>query len=151
MDLLGHEKKLFFTSWLRTRRSQYSSLSAQPRNTSIGVAALHPPSLIEEAPATTPIYTGPDYLEALSEHEVVIRSPGISPRIPELLEARKSGTKFTSATNFFMEEARSIGARVIGITGRKGKSSTKLFNPSYCQYPLLRRALSRQYRKSASR
>ncbi len=58
----------------------------------------------------------------LSAYDVVIKSPGISAYRPELLEARRNGTRFTSATALWFAERP--GARVIAVTGTKGKSTT---------------------------
>ncbi len=58
----------------------------------------------------------------LSAFDVVIKSPGISSYLPELLDARRNGTRFTSATAlWFAEHSQS---RVIAVTGTKGKSTT---------------------------
>jgi UDP-N-acetylmuramoyl-L-alanine---L-glutamate ligase len=58
----------------------------------------------------------------LSAFDVVIKSPGISAYRPELLEARRNGTRFTSATALWFAE--SPHSRVIAVTGTKGKSTT---------------------------
>lgn len=58
----------------------------------------------------------------LSAFDVVIKSPGISAYRPELLDARRNGTRFTSATALWFAERP--GARVIAVTGTKGKSTT---------------------------
>lgn len=58
----------------------------------------------------------------LSAFDIVIKSPGISAYRPEMLEAQRNGTRFTSATAlWFAEHANS---RVIAVTGTKGKSTT---------------------------
>lgn len=58
----------------------------------------------------------------LSAFDVVIKSPGISAYRQELLEARRNGTRFTSATALWFAE--NPQARVIAVTGTKGKSTT---------------------------
>lgn len=58
----------------------------------------------------------------LSAYDIVIKSPGISAYRPEILEARRNGTRFTSATAFWFAEHAS--SRVIAVTGTKGKSTT---------------------------
>ncbi|HWG11586.1 MAG TPA: UDP-N-acetylmuramoyl-L-alanine--D-glutamate ligase [Rhodanobacteraceae bacterium] len=65
--------------------------------------------------------------DALSSHDVVIKSPGISAYKPELLAARARGTRFTSGTALWFGEnvrGESGDARVIAVTGTKGKSTT---------------------------
>lgn len=58
----------------------------------------------------------------LSAFDLVIKSPGIGGYRPELLDAQRNGTRFTSATALWFAE--NPDARVIGVTGTKGKSTT---------------------------
>src|SRR5690625_4875741 len=60
--------------------------------------------------------------EALAAFDFVIKSPGISIYKPEIIAARAHGTVFTSGTALWFGE--NPDARVIGITGTKGKSTT---------------------------
>jgi UDP-N-acetylmuramoylalanine--D-glutamate ligase len=69
----------------------------------------------------TVVATPPD-ADALAEHAVVVKSPGISAYKPEILAARARGTRFTSGTALWFGE--NPAARVVGITGTKGKSTT---------------------------
>ncbi|HET7562246.1 MAG TPA: UDP-N-acetylmuramoyl-L-alanine--D-glutamate ligase [Rhodanobacteraceae bacterium] len=65
--------------------------------------------------------------DELSKHAIVIKSPGISAYRPEILAARAQGTRFTSGTAlWFGENVLDQGgaARVVAITGTKGKSTT---------------------------
>lgn len=59
---------------------------------------------------------------ALFVHEIVIKSPGVSMYREEVRHARNSGTIFTSATELWLSEPRN--ARLVGVTGTKGKSTT---------------------------
>ncbi|HEY9110497.1 MAG TPA: UDP-N-acetylmuramoyl-L-alanine--D-glutamate ligase [Rhodanobacteraceae bacterium] len=70
--------------------------------------------------------SSPD-VNALSGHDVVIKSPGISAYKPEILAARELGTCFASGTSlWFAENAAGEGgdARIVAVTGTKGKSTT---------------------------
>ncbi len=58
----------------------------------------------------------------LSAFDIVIKSPGISAYRPELLDAQRNGTRFTSGTALWFAEH--ADARVIAVTGTKGKSTT---------------------------
>lgn len=58
----------------------------------------------------------------LSSFDVVIKSPGISDYRVEIIEARRNGTRFTSGTALWFAERPD--ARVIAVTGTKGKSTT---------------------------
>lgn len=65
---------------------------------------------------------GENYLnEALTGFNLVIRSPGIRPDLPQLQEAVKSGAKLSSATKIFFDECTKP---IIGVTGTKGKGTT---------------------------
>jgi UDP-N-acetylmuramoylalanine--D-glutamate ligase len=74
---------------------------------------------------TLDVRTEPPDADALSSHDVVIKSPGISAYKPEVLAARERGTRFTSGTAlWFGENVSGAGARVVAVTGTKGKSTT---------------------------
>ncbi|HET7557279.1 MAG TPA: UDP-N-acetylmuramoyl-L-alanine--D-glutamate ligase [Rhodanobacteraceae bacterium] len=60
--------------------------------------------------------------DALASHAIVIKSPGISAYRPELLAAQARGTVFTSGTALWFGE--NPDARIVAITGTKGKSTT---------------------------
>lgn len=68
------------------------------------------------------LLTGPLEGGALSRHEVLVRSPGVSPYRNALREARAAGVAFTTGTNLWMAEHP--GSRTLCITGTKGKSTT---------------------------
>jgi UDP-N-acetylmuramoylalanine--D-glutamate ligase len=54
--------------------------------------------------------------------DVVVRSPGVSVHRPQIEALRDAGTPVTTATALWLAERG--GARVIGVTGTKGKSTT---------------------------
>jgi len=65
--------------------------------------------------------TTPPDAAALSAFDIVIKSPGISAYRPEIIEAQHNGTLFTSGTALWFAEHPD--ARVIAVTGTKGKST----------------------------
>ncbi len=65
--------------------------------------------------------TGKGYLDSLKEFDIIIRSPGIPYNRQELKTARKAGVQMTSLTKIFFEYCP---AKIIGITGTKGKGTT---------------------------
>jgi UDP-N-acetylmuramoylalanine--D-glutamate ligase len=65
--------------------------------------------------------TAPADAAALSAFDIVIKSPGISAYRAEILEAQHNGTSFTSGTALWFAEHPE--ARVIAVTGTKGKST----------------------------
>jgi len=58
----------------------------------------------------------------LARHDLLIRSPGISPYRSELVELRRKGVQFSSASSLWFSQHPD--ARTICITGTKGKSTT---------------------------
>ncbi|MEQ1849797.1 MAG: UDP-N-acetylmuramoyl-L-alanine--D-glutamate ligase [Candidatus Peribacteraceae bacterium] len=77
------------------------------------------PLPVRQAGATRyPLITGADAFKNLSQFDILIKSPGISPYelSPSLV--------FTSPTQIFFDSIAHTGATVIGITGSKGKSTT---------------------------
>lgn len=67
------------------------------------------------------LHLGEEYLNYLTDYDIVIKSPGIPNKLEELVNAKKKGVHFTSQTEIFLELFRD---KTIGITGTKGKSTT---------------------------
>ncbi|MFA5954325.1 MAG: UDP-N-acetylmuramoyl-L-alanine--D-glutamate ligase [Patescibacteria group bacterium] len=64
---------------------------------------------------------GADYLHKLKEVDAVFRSPGTPFYSVEIQEALKSGVQITSGTKEFFQNCP---ARIVGVTGTKGKGTT---------------------------
>ena len=63
---------------------------------------------------------GPDYLEGLHE-DVIFRTPGLRPDVPELLEAKAHGAVITSEMEAFFAVCP---CPILGVTGSDGKTTT---------------------------
>lgn len=63
---------------------------------------------------------GPDYLQNLN-FDVIFKTPGMHPNVPELLEARERGALITSEMEAFFEVCP---CNTIGVTGSDGKTTT---------------------------
>lgn len=68
------------------------------------------------------VIDAPPNMAALASHRVVVKSPGISAYKPEIIEASGRGVRFTSGTALWFAE--NTAARVVAVTGTKGKSTT---------------------------
>jgi len=65
---------------------------------------------------------GPDYLKnGLRGFDVIFRSPAFRLSLPEIVEAKNSGAVITSTTKLFFDLCP---AKIIGVTGTKGKGTT---------------------------
>ena len=70
-----------------------------------------------------PIVLGREAITAaITNHDVVVKSPGISLYDPLVLQAQAAGVRFTSLLNLWF--ADHPAARTICVTGTKGKSTT---------------------------
>ncbi len=67
------------------------------------------------------IKSGEGYLDNLDQFDIIVRSPGVPWLTPELISARDRGTPVTSQTEVFLANCP---AKIIGVTGTKGKSTT---------------------------
>ncbi|GAC1574040.1 MAG: hypothetical protein NVS3B9_5360 [Candidatus Doudnabacteria bacterium] len=64
---------------------------------------------------------GSQYLDNAKDYEIIFRSPGIKLSELRLVEAAQSGTIITSQIKYFFENCP---AKIIGVTGSKGKGTT---------------------------
>lgn len=64
---------------------------------------------------------GESYLRDLGDADIIVRTPGMNPRLPELETLRKQRKEFTSLTKLFFNFCK---APIIGVTGTKGKGTT---------------------------
>ncbi len=65
-------------------------------------------------------FGGDDYLSAINDYDLIVKSPGVPIHLPEIEAAYRQG-KITSQTEIFFEKCP---GKIIGVTGTKGKSTT---------------------------
>ena len=63
---------------------------------------------------------GDDYLEHLS-HDIIFRTPGLHPDVPQLKNARRAGAVVTSEMELFF---KLCPCKIIAVTGSDGKTTT---------------------------
>jgi len=66
-------------------------------------------------------YFGEDYLDHLSGHDIILKSPGVNPSYPQIVKARKDGIEITSEMEIFMSLCP---CKMIAVTGSDGKTTT---------------------------
>jgi len=71
------------------------------------------------------IRTGKNYLKNLTQFNLIVRSPGIPYRVPEIQKARRAGVTISSATKLFFDEIRNINEPRTDTKLRTNKSSRK--------------------------
>ena len=64
---------------------------------------------------------GPDYLSTLNGFDLIFRTPGMRPDLPELVEAVSNGSELTSEMEVFL---KLCPAQVFAVTGSDGKTTT---------------------------
>ncbi len=69
----------------------------------------------------TKLQLGENYLENLCDYDILLKSPGIRPFLPEIEKARENGVVITSEMEIFMSLCP---CKIIGITGSDGKTTT---------------------------
>lgn len=64
---------------------------------------------------------GDNYLDNLSGYDILLKSPGIRPYLPQIQEAKEAGVIITSEMEIFMSLCP---CKMIGVTGSDGKTTT---------------------------
>ena len=64
---------------------------------------------------------GPDYLDHLEGADVIFRTPGLRPDVPQIARAVEAGAKLTSEMEAFLSLCP---CRIIAVTGSDGKTTT---------------------------
>lgn len=67
------------------------------------------------------VYLGPDYLEHLDQADLIFRTPGMRPDLPQLTRATERGAELTSEMEVFFSLCP---CRIIAVTGSDGKTTT---------------------------
>jgi UDP-N-acetylmuramoylalanine--D-glutamate ligase len=112
-------------------QATYEYLRSRYPNKTIGIADRRPLAGLETAPTplsllkndgNISVHCGENYLDALQDYDVIVKTPGIAKSNAFLRAAVERGALITSHMEVFFElfDRR----RIIGVTGTKGKSTT---------------------------
>ena len=106
-------KSVLILGFGREGRSTYDVIRRHLPEKEIGIGDIRDISLSDEY---VKLHCGPNYMDAMKDYEVVIKTPGVSfkgVRVPE-------GTVVTCQTDLFMHFSDCL---CVGITGTKGKTT----------------------------
>lgn len=112
-------KRILILGFGREGKSSLAFLQKFLPHASIGVADKNEKAfddLITNSSNPIATYSGEDYIDAVKNYDIVIKTPGIS-----LKDKDVDLSKITSQTDLFLEAFHN---QIIGVTGTKGKSTT---------------------------
>ncbi len=123
LEELG-EKKILILGFGKEGRETLKFLRKLFPNKIFGIADQKPLSELslkdELLKKNVKLHLGKDYLKALKEYDLIIKSPGIPIHLPEIEQAYRQ-RKITSETKIFFENCK---GKIVGVTATKGKSTT---------------------------
>lgn len=109
-------KSILIAGFGREGKSTLNFLSKYLTHAVIGVADKNESALQGLDNKRYNLYSGDNYLDAASDYDIVIKTPGISVK-----DMNIDHSKISSQTDLFLEAFHS---QTIGVTGTKGKSTT---------------------------
>ena len=104
------------TPWLRRLLQEGIRVTACDKRSRDALGALAE----ELEKAGCRLHLGENYLQGLNQ-DVIFRTPGLRPDVPELLAAKARGSEITSEMEVFFQ---TCPGRLIGVTGSDGKTTT---------------------------
>ena len=109
-------KKILVAGYGREGKSTLRFLQKFLPNAVVGIADKNESAIQDLDKERFKIYSGDGYLDASSDYDIVIKTPGISVKDLDIEES-----KISSQTDLFLEAFHN---QIIGVTGTKGKSTT---------------------------
>lgn len=109
-------KKILIAGFGREGKSTLRFLQKYLPDAMIGIADKNESAFQDVDKERYELFSGDDYLNAATDYDVIVKTPGISVTNIEI-----DCSKITSQTDLFLEAYHN---QVIGITGTKGKSTT---------------------------
>ena len=142
-------KKVLILGFGREGQSSFELIKKLDPQNRLGIAdQIEPGSFQKKFPKlaqdkNTDLFLGKNYLEAIGDYDVIIKTPGIPLSLIKPL--LKKGAKITSQTEIFLTNCP---GQVIGITGTKGKSTTSALIYKVLKEGLLRPELVEGLRRA---
>lgn len=124
LDHIAQLDRVLILGFAREGQSTYRFLRSRFPHLQIGLADQKRPDHVPTDPLLQTFF-GKHYLtQSLtpSQYRLVIKSPGVSPHLKDIVTAQKAGVTFTSHLQLFFEICPS--RLIIGVSGTKGKSTT---------------------------
>lgn len=109
-------KKILVAGYGREGKSTLRFLQKFLPNAVVGIADKNESATQDLDKERFKIYSGDGYLDASSDYDIVIKTPGISVKDLDIEES-----KISSQTDLFLDAFHN---QIIGVTGTKGKSTT---------------------------
>lgn len=113
------DKKILILGFGREGKSALRFFQQQFPQKIFGIADENP-GILDPKIKNVKWYLGSDYLKALKEYDLIIKSPGVPIHLPKIEKCFKE-KKIISPTQIFFEN---FPGKIIGVTGTKGKSTT---------------------------
>ncbi len=111
-------KSVLILGFGREGRSTYRFIKNNNIDCKVGIADIKEITDEEILNSDVTLHTGANYLEAMKDYDVIMKTPGQSFKDVDLTGLRD---KVTSQTELFLKYGKD---KIIGITGTKGKSTT---------------------------
>ena len=111
-------KRVLILGFGREGKSTYRFIKNNNIDCVIGIADIKEITDEDIVQAGVSLHTGENYLDAMKEYDVIMKTPGQSFKDVDLTGLRD---KVTSQTELFLKYGKE---KIIGITGTKGKSTT---------------------------
>ena len=111
-------KSVLILGFGREGRSTYRFIKNNNIDCKVGIADIKEITDEEILNSDVTLHTGENYLEAMKDYDVIMKTPGQSFKDVDLTELKE---KVTSQTELFLKYGKD---KIIGITGTKGKSTT---------------------------
>jgi len=114
-EIFTEGKSVLILGFGKEGHSTFSFLSKHFPECKVGIADQN--TRIADEGIDVQLHLGQNYLQAINDYDLIIKSPGIM--LGDIPESAKE--KITSQTDLFLHE---FGRQTVGITGTKGKSTT---------------------------